>query len=74
MPAAVEVRQSFTVQSPGVVFGMASVAERADTLIPLLEPGPSDLPALYTDLAALYTRVPRVDDSSGGLPGDPYSF
>jgi hypothetical protein len=74
MPAAVEVRESFSVQSPGGVFGMTTVTEGVEMLISLFELRTSDIPALYTDLAALYKRVPEVDDSSGGLPGDRYPF
>lgn len=72
MPVAIEVKESFTVQSPAVVFGMFT--ENVKTFLPLAKRKPSDLPALYSELAAAYARVPGVRDSSGGLPGDPDTF
>ena len=72
MPEAVEVKESFTVQSPAVVFGMFT--EYVKTFVPMAERKRSQLPALYAELADVYARVPGVHDSSGGLPGDHDSY
>jgi hypothetical protein len=72
MSIAVEVKESFTVQSPAVVFGMFT--ENVKTFVRLAKRKSSELPALYSELAAAYARVPGVQESSGGLPGDPDTF
>jgi hypothetical protein len=72
MPFVVaEVKETFTVQSPAVIFGLFS--EQVKTLA-VASPKSSKLPAMYAGLAEVYARVPRIDDSSGGLPGDPLGF
>ena len=73
MGIAVEIKESFSVQSPSFIFGTTVIAERVETLIPLDEPTAA-LPDVFTELAAQYRRVPQVDDSSGGLPGDRFPF
>ncbi len=73
MPAAVEVKESFSVQSPAIS-GTAVFAEQVKTLVSLGKSTPHDLPAIWDELAALYQRVPPVDDQSGGLSGDLHPY
>ena len=40
----------------------------------LIEDDEAGLPDLYAGLAAAYRRLPRVEDRTGGLPGDRHSY
>ena len=72
MSVTIDVQESFAVQSPAVVFAMRGAELK--TLVVVAAPKMSGLPAIYAGLAAAYARIPAIDDSSGGLPGDPDTF
>ncbi|HVC76229.1 MAG TPA: hypothetical protein VND96_06905 [Candidatus Micrarchaeaceae archaeon] len=74
MSVAPEVKESFVVQSPSFIFGLKVVAEPAQTLIPLINSDAARLPDLYAGLAAEYRRLPQVEDTTGGLPGDRHPY
>ena len=69
-----EIKESFVVQSPSFIFGLKVVAEPQETEIPLIEFAAVPVPRLYAELAAEYRRLPRIEDTSGGLPGDRHPF
>jgi hypothetical protein len=74
MSVVAEIKESFVVQSPSFIFGLPVVAEPAEPLIPLIEADAARLPEMYAGLAAEYRRLPRVEDRTGGLPGDSHPF